>query len=248
MPLAALLAIACGATPPPRPTEEPTEEPVAATDPDHDGIAEGDLCPCVAEDADGFDDADGCADLDDDRDGVEDACDRCVHEGEVVNGVEDADGCPDEALVRVTMTDITILPRIVFRRNAAAVPEEAAPILDEIARAMRDYPQILVVAVRGHTSADERRRQALALRRAEAVVAALVARGVEPGRLVAEAAPDDQLLSLEEAEPNRVAVFELREHTASPAPSTPPPAPPCEVPAPERFCAEGPSAAAEVSD
>jgi outer membrane protein OmpA-like peptidoglycan-associated protein len=251
LPLAALLAIACGAAPPPspvaEPVEEPVAEPVAAADPDHDGVAEGDLCPCVAEDADGFDDGDGCPDLDDDGDGVMDACDRCVREAEVMNGVEDDDGCPDEAGVRVSMADITILPRIVFRRNDAALPEEAASTLDEIARVMREHPQILVVAVRGHTSSDERRRQALALRRAEAVVAALVARGVEPGRLVAEAAPDDQLISLEEAERNRVAVFELRERAMPSASTSPPPAPPCEVPAAERFCAEGPSAVAEVS-
>ncbi len=70
--------------------------PVAASDPDGDGLlGKRDLCPDVPEDLDGRDDSDGCPDLDDDGDGVLLPADRCPDAPEDLDQYRDDDGCPD---------------------------------------------------------------------------------------------------------------------------------------------------------
>lgn len=174
-------------------------------DDDADGIADADdLCPCEAEDRDGWEDVDGCPELDNDHDRIVDVCDLCPNEPETYNGGCDEDGCPDHGRVCIEESSIQILDYVHFRRNRADITPESIPLLDAIAATMNGNPQITLIAVIGQTEAHERQREALALRRAEAVLEALVARGVPRDRLVAEAGTGASVEGLRPEQQRRV--------------------------------------------
>ena len=166
-------------------------------DDDADGIADvDDLCPCELEDRDGWEDADGCPDLDNDRDHIVDACDLCPNEPEVYNGSCDEDGCPDRSHICVETSSIAIIEYIYFRAGSGAISPASAPILDALAATMQGNPQITLVAVIGQIDPHEPRGSGLALRRAQAVLEALVLRGTPRDRLVAEAGTGAAVLNL----------------------------------------------------
>lgn len=163
-------------------------------DMDGDGVEdEDDECPAEAEDADGFEDADGCPDLDNDQDLVRDEDDACPGlDGEPLedvqethNGRDDHDGCPDGRSLIDTETDTVVLRDIHFEFDSAVIKEESHDILETIARSLSVHTDIALVEVQGHT--DERGAAAynldLSERRARAVVAFLVAAGVDASRL-----------------------------------------------------------------
>lgn len=85
---------------------------------------------------------------------------------------------------RVVVSDsrITIVDKVYFDSNAARVRARALPIIDEIARISRRFPS-LTYAIIGHTDDRERNATALGLRRAIAVRAALLERGVSGRRM-----------------------------------------------------------------
>ena len=127
--------------------------------------------PVVAEHAQAGDrDRDGIADADDDK---------CSDEPETFNGFEDADGCPDRGRVVVTSNHIEILERIRFAPGSAALAAGAAAILDATADMLRHNPDIIRVIIEGHAAAGELDPLSLSARRAAAVRAALIERGVE---------------------------------------------------------------------
>ena len=147
-------------------------------DNDGDGIEDlDDGCPDEAEDLDGFEDQDGCPDPDNDGDGIADADDRCPDEPEVMNGFEDQDGCPDEAASFPAA-------RIPFASGSASLPGGSFPVLEAVEAALRQSPQLRIL-IEGHTDSvgDEGANLRLSTRRAEAVKAHLVGRGIDPERL-----------------------------------------------------------------
>lgn len=75
---------------------------------------------------------------------------------------------------------------ILFQSGAAIIAGSAATELDAFARVLQLCPDA-VVEVEGHTDSDgdDQRNMALSVARAEAVVGALIDRGVSPGRLYA---------------------------------------------------------------
>lgn len=89
------------------------------------------------------------------------------------------------ARVVVTREEIEIAETVYFDTEEATIRPESFPLLDEIAQVLQDNPQILRVRVEGHT--DSRGTDAFNLdlseRRAAAVVAALVQRGIAADRL-----------------------------------------------------------------
>jgi outer membrane protein OmpA-like peptidoglycan-associated protein len=152
-------------------------------DNDRDGLADKiDKCPAEAEDRDGFEDDDGCADPDNDRDGVADLRDGCPGEAGPAPG-----GCPQQYdLIAITAKRIELKQPVVFGRGGAAIQRVSHRLLNEVARALRDRPT-LALEIQGHTdsqgAAATNRR--LSQRRAEAVRAYLVRRGVARSRLTA---------------------------------------------------------------
>ena len=74
---------------------------------------------------------------------------------------------------------------VQFNDGKATLSASSEPLLDDIAEVMRGNPQLLKVLVGGHTDGrgDEAMNQRLSADRARAVVDALVARGIDRGRL-----------------------------------------------------------------
>ncbi len=156
-----------------------TAERAAPGDRDGDGIPDArDACPTLAEDRDGFEDDDGCPDPDNDRDGIPDVEDRCPEDGELRNGLDDDDGCPDRGRLVVTSHQVIITERIYFGAGLAVPAASAAPVLDAVAAVLKGRPELRAVALAGHAAAGESDPWGLSARRAAAVRAALLDRGV----------------------------------------------------------------------
>jgi OOP family OmpA-OmpF porin len=156
------------------------------TDKDEDGLADDvDQCVNEPEDKDGFRDEDGCPDLDNDADGVPDDRDECP----LKPGPSDNKGCPRQySLVVVTQEKIEIKKQIRFATGSAQiVGADSAKILDEVAQALADSPQIKRLRVEGHTDSvgDDSKNLKLSAARATAVLGALTKRGVAAARLEA---------------------------------------------------------------
>jgi outer membrane protein OmpA-like peptidoglycan-associated protein len=146
-------------------------------DRDVDGVPDGaDRCPDRAGPAHRL----GCPEPDRDGDGVADGADSCPDLPGVAPG-----GCPRRlSLVVVHRDRIEIRQQVRFACGRSSVLPASGPLLDQVAQVMRHQPR-LRVRVEGHTdrTGGEARNLALSQGRAEAVKAALVARGVEPARL-----------------------------------------------------------------
>jgi outer membrane protein OmpA-like peptidoglycan-associated protein len=171
------------------------DERAGYRDTDGDAIADSiDKCPDQPEDLDGIDD-DGCPDpdadrdrsrapvADRDRDGVPDSEDACPTERELFNGHDDDDGCPDRGRVVVSSSEMRVLEAILFPQGVDELPPAALPIVDAIAATLAGAPDITRVEVGGHAGPDEADPWGLSSRRAAAVRAALIARGVDSSRL-----------------------------------------------------------------
>jgi outer membrane protein OmpA-like peptidoglycan-associated protein len=124
---------------------------------------------------------------DQDGDGIPDASDACPIEPEIVNGTDDADGCPDEGRAALVGDAIVILETIAFSSGGATILPVSSRVLDAVASVLKGNPRIARMEVQGHTDSqgDDASNLDLSQRRAQAVVDALVQRGVDRGRLVA---------------------------------------------------------------
>ncbi|MBJ6761863.1 OmpA family protein [Myxococcaceae bacterium JPH2] len=181
-------------------------------DKDGDGINDDkDKCPDEPEDKDGFQDEDGCPDLDNDSDGLPDGQDKCpLQAGPAENGgcpdtdkdndgvVDRLDACPDQPgvkeergcakqykLVVVTRDRIEIKKQILFGSGSAKIiGKQSLAILDDVAAALRDAPYIKKVRIEGHTDSmgNDTANLKLSQKRADAVMAQLLRRGIDPGR------------------------------------------------------------------
>ena len=125
---------------------------------------------------------------DGDGDGVPDPDDKCPDVPETGNGYEDEDGCPDLA-VQTPPNDVgRIVNRIAFPYDSADLKPASYPMLDGIAVVLKLQPQQFpLVALEGHAADNEHKPMGLSLARASAVRIALLARGVDAGRLLARA-------------------------------------------------------------
>ena len=148
-----------------------------------------------------FDKDDACADIpgiktedpatngcpgDSDGDKIRDDKDACPNE----KGAADADpkqnGCPKA--VRVTETEVIILQQVQFDTAKSTIKKVSDQLLDEVAGVLKEHPEIVRIEVQGHT--DDRGAKKMNEKRsddrAKAVMAALVKRGIDAGRLSAK--------------------------------------------------------------
>lgn len=165
--------------------------------------------------------AERSAGQDRDGDGIPDSTDACPSEP----GTSDADGgrngCPRFARVTVSSSEIRILQQVYFERDSDVLRPEARPLVEEIASVLKQNPQIRKLAVEGHASGGERDPWGLSARRAGAVRAALLARGVSTEittRSFGETRPLDSNGTEEGRRKNRRVEFHIEE-TKQPAAS-----------------------------
>jgi OmpA-OmpF porin, OOP family len=156
-------------------------------DNDKDGIADSiDQCPDEPEDVDGFEDDDGCPDCDNDKDGVLECpqpVDKCPAEA-----AQTPDGCPPKyQLITVTDTKIELKQTVYFDTRKATIKRVSFPLLDEVSLALKDNPTI-AVRIEGHTDSQgsDRFNLKLSKKRAQSVRSYLIAKGIDPSRMVSE--------------------------------------------------------------
>ncbi len=162
-------------------------------DNDKDGIPDTlDECSEQPETMNGYKDEDGCPDEapDTDHDGIPDPLDKCPTQPETYNGFQDEDGCPDKGpnLVQITDNDIKILQRVEFETGSEKIKGATSfTVLDAVVSALKNDRQIFLIEVGGHTdnAGDAASNKTLSQKRAEAVKAYLVSKGLETGRLTA---------------------------------------------------------------
>lgn len=107
-----------------------------------------------------------------------------------------ADASDDEPRGRVVVTETqtTILDVVEFVPGTATIEARSTPILDAVSATLQGNPSIELVEVQAHSSGTGCQAANLGMtqKRAEAVVAYLVASGVDPKRLDAEGYGDTQ--------------------------------------------------------
>jgi OOP family OmpA-OmpF porin len=158
------------------------------SDKDGDGVSDADdACPDVRGVKSPEKAQNGCLE-DADRDGISDDQDACFDQA----GVPDPDplkhGCPRTSAAVLSGNSIVITQAVLFERGKDVILKESSPLLDDVAHVLVDHPELTRVEVQGHTddSGSGKRNAALSRARAEAVVDALVERGISKERLVAK--------------------------------------------------------------
>ncbi|QDG53217.1 hypothetical protein FIV42_21445 [Persicimonas caeni] len=213
----------CPGTPPDTPVRT---DGCVDNDLDGDGIPNSkDDCPEDPEDLDDFEDGDGCPDVDNDKDGIPDTQDQCPDEAETLNGFKDEDGCPDNPSEKVTITNdkLVIADKVHFETAKATIRQESYEILDEVAKVLKQNPQIKLLRVEGHTDdrGSESYNQKLSQRRADSVRKYLIKQGVDRDRLIAAGyGESDPIADNETAEgrsDNRRVAFTILETASSTA-------------------------------
>lgn len=158
-------------------------------DSDGDGFEDAaDACPAEA----GVEASRGCPDRDEDGDGVVDRFDAC----RTVKGPATNQGCPatERQLVVITRERLVIRDKVYFASGKAVVLPRSAALLAQIARVLKEHPEIERVSVDGHTDdrGDRQMNQKLSEARAAAVRETLVAAGVAKERISSRGFGPDQ--------------------------------------------------------
>jgi len=160
-------------------------------DRDGDGIFDAqDACPDVPGVASDDPQKNGCP-PDTDGDGIIDSEDACPTEAGPRDPDPKKNGCPT---VHVTDKEIVILEQVQFDTNKATIRAVSDELLDKVAAVFKDHPEILKVEVQGHTdnTGAPGYNKGLSQRCADAVVAALVKRGIDRARLVGKGYGQEQ--------------------------------------------------------
>lgn len=163
-------------------------------DGDGDGVADSkDSCPDKLEDNQEPAPSDGCPSPDGDGDGIVDVRDRCPAQAETVNGYRDEDGCPDAppgVIAFDAESSEVYVPetrKIEFELDSADLTPAAQLAVAEVARVLKEHPEIGRVEIEGHASSkgDPAYNLMLTSKRSVSVGRALVKQGVDVNKLVA---------------------------------------------------------------
>ena len=122
-----------------------------------------------------------------DKDGIPDEVDACMREPGELNSNPDMNGCP-KFIRRVSgSAEIEILKQVEFEFDKSNILPVSYPILDEVVRLLQVSTEIKLVSIEGHTDNQGKvdYNQKLSEDRADSVMAYLVQKGIEPGRLTA---------------------------------------------------------------
>ncbi len=167
--------------------------------PSEPGPAERQGCPSRDTDGDGIEDSQdacpeekgpaerkGCPLKDRDGDGVEDALDNCPD----VKGPASNQGCPEKEkqLVIITSEKLIIKEKIFFATAKATILARSFPLLNQVARVLRDHTEIELITIEGHTDNQGAREYNVTLsqKRSNSVKDYLIHQGVEGTRLRAK--------------------------------------------------------------
>ncbi len=151
-------------------------------DRDGDGIIDSeDACPDVKGVKSDDPKKNGCP-PDTDGDGIIDSEDACPDKPGIKNKDPKKNGCPR---VVVTEKEIVILQKVEFDFDKATIKAVSNDLLDDVAKTLKENPDILLVEVQGHTDnkGNGFYNAALSQRRADAVRKALIQRGVDARRM-----------------------------------------------------------------
>ncbi len=145
-------------------------------DKDGDGIVDDkDACPDVAGVASEDPKKNGCP-PDRDGDSVLDADDACPDAAGPKNADPKKNGCPAVAIVG---EQIKILEQVKFKTNSADILKESDELLTNVAKILKDHPELKKIRVEGHTDnkGGKAHNKDLSKRRAASVVTWLVKKG-----------------------------------------------------------------------
>ena len=157
-------------------------------DSDGDGIADiDDKCPSLP----GAIGNRGCP-PDRDGDGVVDAMDKCPD----APGPKERQGCPEQRVV-VTKEKIAIAEKVFFETGDNRIKKQSLSLLDDIAKVLKQHPEIKKIRVEGHTDdvGEPAVNLALSQRRAAAVRKYLIGKGVNERRVVSDGYGDTRPLA-----------------------------------------------------
>ncbi|NUQ74372.1 MAG: OmpA family protein [Polyangiaceae bacterium] len=140
---------------------------------------------------------------DTDGDTIRDDKDACPNEKGKADADPQKNGCP--VAVRVTDTEIIILQQVQFDTARSTIRKVSDPLLDEVAAVLQEHPEILKVEVQGHTDnrGGVKYNERLSQDRSNAVMKALVKRGVDAGRMTAKGYGPHQPIADNDSEEGR---------------------------------------------
>jgi outer membrane protein OmpA-like peptidoglycan-associated protein len=155
-----------------------------------------------------------------DGDGILDDVDACPDAAGEAHEEKEKSGCPRVAIV---VDEIRITEKVHFATRSARILPESDGLLEEIARLLRDHPEILLVSIEGHTDSrdNDYYNKQLSTWRAAAVRRWLVERGkVEPKRLTSEGFGEDRPIASNDTEEgmarNRRVEFLIKQRAPKP--------------------------------
>jgi outer membrane protein OmpA-like peptidoglycan-associated protein len=122
---------------------------------------------------------------DGDGDGIFDDVDKCPTEAETANSYQDDDGCPD-TIPRKLKRFTGSVKGINFKTGSAEIASGSQNLLKRTAKVLAEFPDIKV-EISGHTDnvGDEATNKELSQKRADAVMAFLIAEGLSADMLTA---------------------------------------------------------------
>lgn len=170
-------------------------------DSDGDGVPDKiDRCPKQAGDG-----ARGCPVPDSDDDGIYDNKDDCADQAETRNGFQDTDGCPDEAPAEVKKLT-GVMKGITFDSGTSTIRKSSRKLLDEVVNTMSTHTSVRL-EITGHTDnqGNPETNLALSSKRADAVKAYLVSKGIEGGRITTKGAGQEQPIADNKTKAGRAA-------------------------------------------
>ena len=157
------------------------------------GLAQYNGCPIPDTDGDGINDVDdscptvagllkyhGCPIPDTDGDGVNDEEDSCVNEP----GIPELHGCPPVTQEVKAAVDLAA-KNIFFKLGSFHLLPESFPALDEVVKVLNENPDLLL-DVEGHSDnvGAASINKSISAKRASAIFDYLVAKGIDPNRLL----------------------------------------------------------------